>query len=238
MKRFTTLALLVTSALFFSACGGSPINTDLDPSGTYLMTIEYTDFDIPCTLTLRKEEGDFFTATWDYGDEDGSVYETAALCFGEKYLAICEQGDYPILDIFTIGEGALEGFWVEYGSDAVNRVYGVTKEGNELPAAPVLKVLDKAGTYTLEGDNPDGSGYVGYEYLEAHGKVIACDQTITPDYDMDENYQGVGVIIDDNLILAISSFLSLYTADGDDWNGVWLDYSNGEVADENLSYTN
>jgi hypothetical protein len=238
MKRLTLLLLVISSALLLASCGSSPINTDLDPSGTYLMTIEYTDFDVPCTMTLTRQEGDYFKAVWDYGAEDGSVFETAALCFGEKYLAICEPNESPVLDIFSIGEGSLNGFWVRYGSDAISRVYGVTKEGNELPDPPVLKELDKPGNYTLEGDNIDDTTYVGYEYLEAHGKVIACDQTITSGYDAPANYQGVGVIIDDYLVLAVASFLSLYSANGDDWDGVWLDYNNGEVANENLDYTN
>jgi hypothetical protein len=230
------LSVLLCGTLLAASCGESPLNTELDPSGTYQMTVEYTDSDMPCTLTLIKNEDGFLKAIWDYGDEDGTTYENTAVCFGEKYLAICEPGDPPILDVFTVGDGALNGFWAEYGYDDLLRVYGTTEEGNPLPDPPVLMDLENTGNYELDGDNPDGSFYVGYSYLESFGKVIGCDQTITPDTEADEYYWGVGVIIDDYFVLAVSSFLSVYTPSGDDWHGVLTDYSDDIVTDENLTY--
>lgn len=238
MRRSVLLFSMAVTFLLVSSCGGSnPLNTELDPSGTYQMTVEYSDSEIYCTLTIERNEDGFLKAIWDYGDEDGTTYENTAVCFGENYLAICEPGDPPILDVFTVGDGALNGYWVEYGYEELLSIYGTTEEGNPLPAPPVLMDFDNPGTYSLEGDNPDGSYYVGYQYMEAYGKVIACDQTITPDYDPEEYYWGVGVIIEDYLVVAVSSFLSVYSRSGSDWNGVLTDYSIDEVTDENLSYT-
>ncbi len=56
------------------SCGENPLNTELDPSGTYNMTVEYTDSDLNCTLTLTRSESGFHEAVWDYGDEDGTTY--------------------------------------------------------------------------------------------------------------------------------------------------------------------
>ncbi len=200
------------------------------------MTVEYTDSDISCTLTIIKNESGFFIAIWDYGDEDGSTYTNTAACFGEKYLAICEPGDPPILDVFTIGDGALNGYWLDYRYEKLLKIYGTTDGGSDLPEPPVLMSLANPGSYTLNEDNPDGSGYVGYLYFETFGKVIACDQTITPANEPDSYYMGVAVIIDDYLVMAVSSFLSVYTRSGDDWHGVLIDYSEEIVTDENLIY--
>lgn len=237
MIRAKLLSSLFLIILLAVSCGENPLNTELDPSGTYQMTVEYTDSELSCTLTLIKNENGFLKAIWDYGDEDGSTYENTAVCFGENYLAICEPGDPPILDVFNVGDGALNGYWVEYGYEEFLKISGVTEEGSVLPEPPVLMSLDNPGSYSLEGDNPDGSFYVGYLYLESYGKVIACDETITPDAEPDQSYWGVGVIIEDHLVLAVSSFLSIYTRSGNDWHGVLTDYSLDEVTDENLSYT-
>ncbi len=236
MRRAIFLSSLFLIILLAVSCGENPLNTELDPSGTYQMTIEYTDSELSCTLTLIKNENGFLKANWDYGDEDGSTYENTAVCFGENYLAICEPGDPPILDIFTVGDGALNGYWVEYGYEEFLKIYGVTEEGSVLPEPPVFMSLDNPGSYSLEGDNPDGSFYVGYLYLESYGKIIACDETITPDSEPDQSYWGVGVIIEDHLVLAVSSFLGVYTPSGNNWHGVLTDYSLDEVADENLTY--
>ena len=236
MIRSALLSSVFIIILLTVSCGQSPLNTELDPSGTYQMTVEYTDSELSCTLTLLKNENGFLKAIWDYGDEDGSTYENTAVCFGESYLAICEPGDPPILDVFSVGDGALNGYWIEYGYDDYLRIYGVTEEGSDMPDPPVFMNLDNTGSYDMNGDNPDGSGYVGYLYLETFGKVIGCDQTITPEYEQDTSYWGVGVIIDDHLILAVSSFLSVYTPSGNDWHGVLVDYSEDVVTDENLTY--
>ncbi len=218
------------------SCGENPLNTELDPSGTYNMTVEYTDSDLNCTLTLTRSESGFHEAVWDYGDEDGTTYTNTAVCFGENYLAICEAGDPPILDVFSVGDGTLNGYWVDYAYDKLLRIYGTTDEGNDLHEPPVLMSLDNPGTYTLDGENPDGSGYLGYLYFEAFGKVLSCDQSITPDNEPDSNYMGVAVIIDDYLVMAVSSFLCVYTPSGNDWHGVLVDYSEDVVTDENLTY--
>ncbi len=47
---------------------------------------------------------------------------------------------------------------------------------------------------------------------------------------------GVAVIIDDYLVMAVSSFLCVYTPSGNDWHGVLVDYSEDVVTDENLTY--
>ncbi len=237
MIRSAFLSSILVIVLFSISCGENPLNAELDPSGTYHMTVEYTDSELSCTLILIKSESGFLKAFWDYGDKDGTTYENTAVCFGENYLAICEPGDPPTLDVFSVGDGALNGYWVDYGFEELLKIYGVTEEGNDLPEPPVLMSPDNPGTYTLDGDNPDGSGYVGYLYFEAFGKVIACDQTITPDYEQDSNYMGVAVIIDDYLVMAVSSFLSVYTRSGNDWHGVLVDYSEDVATDENLRYT-
>ena len=237
MIRSALLSSIFVIILFTVSCGENPLNTELDPSGTYHMTVEYTDYELSCTLTLTRSESGFYKAVWDYGDEDGSTYMNTAVCFGENYLAICEPGEYPILDVFTVGDGALNGYWFDYGYEELLKIYGVIVEGNHLPEPPVLMSMDNPGTYTLSGDNPDGSGYIGYLYFEAFGKVLACDQTITPDSEPDSNYLGVAVIIDDYLVMAVSSFLCVYTASGNDWHGVLVDYSEDVVTDENLTYT-
>ena len=223
--------------LFAVSCGENPLNTELDPSGTYQMTVEYADSELTCILTLTKSESGFFKAIWDYGDKDGSTYMNTAVCFGENYLAICEPGDPPILDVFSIGDGVLNGYWVDYGYEELLKIYGTTEEGNDLPEPPVLMSLENPGTYNIDGNNPDGSTYVGYLYFESFGKVIACDQTITPDYEQDTNYMGVAVIIDDYLVMAVSSFLSVYSRSGNDWRGALTDYSEDVMTDENLIYT-
>ncbi len=105
MIRSILLSSIYVIILLTVSCGENPLNTELDPSGTYQMTVEYSDYDLSCTLTLVKNENGFLSATWDYGDEDGSTYENTAVCFGENYLAICEPGDPPILDVFSVGDG-------------------------------------------------------------------------------------------------------------------------------------
>jgi len=235
MSRWYPFAFILISLAL--SCGSNPLNTELDPSGTYQMTVEYSSGDdMVADLTITKNEDGFLLAVWDYGYEDGSTYENTAVCFGEKYLAICEPGDPPILDVFTVGDGALNGYWVEYGYEEALPVYGVTEEGNPLPDPPVLMDLQNPGTYTIDGDNPDGSTYVGYLYMDAFGRVIACDQTITPDGQPEEDYYGTGVIIEDHLVLAVSSFLGVYASSGSDWNGVLTDYSQDELTDEQFSF--
>ena len=235
MSRWYLLALIMLG--FAISCGSNPLNMELDPSGTYRMTVEYdSGDDMFAELTITRNAEGFLLAVWDYGYEDGSTYENTAVCFGEKYLAICEPGDPPILDVFTIGDGALNGYWVEYGYEEALPVYGVTDEGGSLPEPPVLMDLDNPGTYTIDGDNPDGSTYVGYLYMDAFGKVIACDQTITPDEQPEEDYYGTGVIIEDHLILGVSSFIGVYEPSGRDWKGVLTDYSMDEISDENLYF--
>ncbi len=238
MSRYLSFSV---AALFlvFSSCGGadSPLNTELDPSGTYQMTMEYSDSELEAQLTITRNEEGFLKAEWDYGDEDDSIYENTAVCFGDRYLAICEPGDPPMLDIFTVGEGALNGFWVEYGYEDMMPIHGTTEDGGPLPEPPVLATLQNPGTYSLDGDNPDGSYYVGSAILENFGNVIGVDESITPDYDPEEYYWGVGVIIDDYLVIAVSSFVGVYTPSGDDWHGVITDYSQDVVTREDLEYS-
>ncbi len=237
MIRSALLAFFFVISLFAVSCGENLLNTALDPSGTYQMTVEYTDYEMSCTLTLVKNESGFLTAVWDYGDEDGSTYMNTAVCFGENYLAICETGDPPILDILTIGDGALNGYWVDYAYDKLLQIHGTTEEGNDLPEPPELMTFNNPGAYSINGDNPDGSTYIGYLHFEAFGKVLSCDQTITPVGEPNSNYFGVAVVIDDYLVMAVSSFLSVYTSSGNDWRGVLVDYSEDAVTNENLTYT-
>lgn len=237
MKRVVISVTILTSLLLVASCGENPLNTEIDPAGTYQMTIEYPGENMECTLVLEPLNNGIWKATWDYGSDSPDLYENTAVCFGEKYLAVCEQGDPAIIDIFTVGDGALNGYWLEYGSDELYGIYGVSEEGNPLPNPPVLTELESPGNYNVEGSNDDGSTYVGYQYLDTYGKVITCDQTITPDYEADQYYQGVGAIVDGHLVLAVTSFLSVYTPSGNDWNGVWVDYTIDEVMDESLSFT-
>lgn len=233
-----SVTVFIPVLMIVSSCGSNPINTELDPSGIYQMTVEYpgSDQDLVCILEIVRNEDGFLKAIWDYGEEDGTTYENTAVCFGEKYLAICEPGDPPILDVFTVGDGAINGYWVEYGYEDYLGVYGVTEEGNQLPDPPVLMDLENEGEYSMSGENPDGSTYVGYMFLETFGKVIGVDQTITPDNQPDDSYWGVAVIIEDHLVLAVSSFMCIYTPSGSNWNGVLVDYSDDILTEENLTY--
>ena len=238
MLRPALALLFISIALLLSAgCRKNPLNMELDPSGVYQMTVDYGDSELFCTLTIERDEDGYLKAVWDYDDKDGGTYVNTAVCFGDSYLAICEAGDPAILDVFTVTDGAINGYWVEYGYQEILPIYGVTEEGNSLPDPPDLQYMTNPGSYNIQGYNTDGSSYVGYLWLDPFGKVISCDQTITPDYSPDEEYWGVGVIIDDHLVMAISSFLCVYTASGQDWRGVLTDCYNNTPTSEYLTYT-
>jgi hypothetical protein len=115
-------------------------------------------------------------------------------------------------------------------------IHGISEPGAELPDPPVLMTLQNPGEYDLRGDNPDGSYYVGFAFFENFGKVIGVDETITPDSSPDESYWGVGVIVDNYLVVAVASFLGVYTPSGNDWDGVLTDYSEDVVTDEDFTY--
>ncbi len=237
LKKSLPLLFISIALLLPAGCRKSPLNMELDPSGVYQMTVDCGDSELICTLTIERDEEGYLKAIWDYDDKDGGTYVNTAVCFGESYLAICEVGDPAILDVFTVTDGAINGYWVEYGYQEILPIYGVTEEGNSLPDPPDLQYMTNPGSYNIQGYNTDGSSYVGYLWLDPFGKVISCDQTITPDYSPDEEYWGVGVIIDDHLVMAISSFLCVYTASGQDWRGVLTDCYDNTPTSEYLTYT-
>lgn len=78
----------------------------------------------------------------------------------------------------------------------------------------------------------DGSTYINTAVCFGENYLAICESG-----EPNSDYFGVAVVIDDYLVIAISSFLSVYTASGNDWHGVLVDYSKDVVTNENLTYT-
>ncbi|MCK4594912.1 hypothetical protein KAU45_10455 [bacterium] len=189
----------------------------------------FTDND----LKFSKQENGFFIATWD---DDGEPFEAPVLVFGEKYLALClPDPEEPWLGVFTVGDGAMGGRWVTWGSSTVLDV-DIVSGGAEPPDPPKLEKLPNEGTFSCEGTNVEGERYEGEYEMQSRGDIVACRQTVTPTYGETEVYDGIGVVVDGYLVLATGPFLTVYEPSGDDWNGLWTDPYDKELNEESLDF--
>lgn len=202
----------------------------LTPDDTKL---EVMTFFVDNNFKFTKQEDGFYIATWDY---DGEIYEAAALTFGEKYLALSiSDNEDPWLGVFTVGDGAMGGRWVTWGSSTVLDV-DIVSDGAEPPDPPKLEKLPNEGTFTCKGTNVEGDPYEGEYVMQSRGDIVACRQTIISTYGEAEVYDGIGVVVDGYLVLATGPFLTVYEASGDDWDGLWTDPFDKQLNEESLDF--
>jgi len=205
-----------------------PVNPDIDPSGKYKLW-GWFNLHSTGTLILSKEsregvEIDYFTAIVNLEDS-GYTAETTGICFGEKYLVfpLSNLGDAPALVVLSVGNCTLSGFMVHPDYETIP-LSAVSKDGNDLPEAPVLMNFSKPGDYTQTIIYLDESGD-SKEYAEVkvrNNNVLAYKETFTT-----SPYPslGTGIIVDNHLVFVFAPLgdtqeLCAYIPDGDSWNGV------------------
>jgi len=196
--------------------------------------LDVMTFFVDNDFSLSEQEDGFYIARWEM---DGEPFEAAALTFGDKYLALSiPDPAEPWLGVFTVGEGAMGGKWVTWGSTTVMDV-DIVSDGAQPPDPPELQTLPKSGDFSCRGTNTDGDPYEGTYLMQTKGDIVACRQTVTPDYGETEVYDGIGVVVDGYLVLATGPFLTVYEPSGDDWEGVWTDPYDKKLCDETLTYS-
>jgi hypothetical protein len=183
---------------------------------------------------LARQQDGFFIAVWE---TEGEPFEAPALVFGDKYLALCiPDPEEPWLGVFTVGDGAMGGRWVTWGSTTVLDV-DIVSDGAEAPDPPELERLPREGTFNCSGTNPEGEPYEGIYEMQSRGDIVACRQVVTPTEGEVEVYEGIGVVVDGYLVLATGPFLTVYSPSGDDWEGVWTDPYDKQLNDESLDFS-
>jgi hypothetical protein len=197
--------------------------------------LDVMTFFVDNAFSLSKQEDGFFIARWQYEGEE--PYEAAALTFGDKYLALSlPDPNEPWLGVFTVGEGAMGGKWITWGSTTVMDV-DIVSDGAQPPDPPELQPLPKSGDFSCQGTNTEGDPYEGTYVMQSKGDIVACRQTVTPDYGETEVYEGIGVVVDGYLVLATGPFLTVYAPSGNDWDGMWADPYDKKLCDEKLTYS-
>ncbi len=195
--------------------------------------LEVMSFFTDNNFEFTKQEDGYYIATWDY---DGEIFEAAALTFGEKYLALSiPDPEEPWLGVFTVGDGAMGGRWVTWGSSTVLDV-DIVSDGAEPPDPPKLEKLPNEGTFTCKGTNVEGDTYEGEYEMQSRGDIVACRQTIYPTDSAPEVYDGIGVVVDGYLVLATGPFITAYEPSGNDWDGLWTDPYDKMLNEESLDF--
>ncbi len=198
--------------------------------------LDVMTFFVDNDFTLTKQDDGFYIARWEV--EGQEPFEAAALVFGDKYLALSlPDPSEPWLGVFTVGEGAMGGRWVTWGSTTILDVDIVSDGGAQPPDPPELGRLPKDGDFSCRGTNTEGDPYEGTYQMQSKGDIVACRQTVTPDYGETEVYEGIGVVVDGYLVLATGPFLTVYEPSGNNWEGIWGDPYDKKLCDETLTYS-
>ncbi|HUT98865.1 MAG TPA: hypothetical protein VM054_07310 [bacterium] len=196
--------------------------------------LDVMTFFVDNDFTLTEQEDGFYIARWE---TDGEPFEAPALVFGEKYLALSiPDPAEPWLGVFTVGEGAMGGRWVTWGSTTVLDV-DIVSGGARPPDPPELGRLPRDGDFSCRGTNTEGETYEGTYQMQSKGDIVACRQTVTPTEGETEIYEGIGAVVDGYLVLATGPFLTVYSPSGDDWDGIWTDPYDKKLCDETLTYS-
>jgi hypothetical protein len=196
--------------------------------------LDVMTFFVDNDFTLTEQEGGFYIARWEVEGEE--PFEAAVLVFGEKYLALSiPDPAEPWLGVFTVGDGAMGGRWVTWGSTTILDV-DIVSGGAQPPDPPELGRLPKEGNFTCQGTNVEGDPYEGIYEMQSRGDIVACRQTVTPTEGETEVYEGIGVVVDGYLVLATGPFLTVYEPSGDGWEGIWTDSYDKKLNEENLTF--
>ena len=200
-------------ALSLLALGAAaPGHADL--AGSYDVTGTNPDESAYGGTLLVAARGPVYQFSWATGND----YEGVGLQ-GNDAVAVGYGGEGCGAVIYRVGgDGTLHGRWALYGTEAVGTERARRTSGSGL-----------AGTYRIEGTNPDGSPYAGSLLVERDGPAY----TLT--WEAGGTYVGAGILMDDEFGASYGGEacgVAVYTVRGADLDGQWTSHGAGAVGTE------
>lgn len=197
------------------------LNTDLDPIGEYILK----DNEGSIVITEGSSAGIYSVVI----DLNSGVIETVGLAFGERYIASLDPAD-STLYLFAVESGTVNGYYINSEDSSRNAVRAyATESSNIIP--PLNDIFFDNGLYNISGLNASGGSYEDSYYLNGAGVFFRISRND------DDNFAGVGMLLDDYLISVVDGYLNLYRKNNDYYEGIWIQYLGDTPGTETLTFT-